>query len=68
MRFFSHRDSRIRSAPELFESECLKITDEPFLLIEGVAQSHRDTIHIKTQWIARLDHSDLQPASSHDFS
>jgi error-prone DNA polymerase len=54
-------------APELFETERLKITSEPFLQIEGVAQHRHSTIHIKAQRIERLDYVELQTAESHDF-
>ncbi|HEY6167992.1 MAG TPA: error-prone DNA polymerase [Verrucomicrobiae bacterium] len=54
-------------SPELFEEERLKITSEPFLTIEGVAQSRHGTIHIKAKKIERLDFAVLQTAESHDF-
>ena len=55
-------------APELFERERLKITAEPFLVIEGVLQSRHQTIHVKARRIERLDYPALQTADSHDFS
>jgi error-prone DNA polymerase len=54
--------------PDLFESDRLKITAEPFLLIEGTAQAKHGTVHIVARSIERLDFSGLQLASSHDFS
>jgi error-prone DNA polymerase len=54
--------------PDLFESDRLKITAEPFLLVEGTAQAKHGTIHIVARSIERLDFSGLQLASSHDFS
>ena len=59
--------SNIIVAPELFESERLKITSEPFLIIEGVAQSRHDTIHIRARLIERLDEAGLPASNSHDF-
>ena len=59
--------SNVIVAPELFEAERLKITTEPFLIIEGVAQRRRETIHIKARKIERLDYAVLQTAGSHDF-
>jgi error-prone DNA polymerase len=54
-------------APKLFEEQRLKITTEPFLVIEGIAQSRHDTIHIQARRIERLDYSGLKTAGSHDF-
>ena len=59
--------SNVIVAPGLFEAERLKITTEPFLIIEGVAQHRQGTIHIKARHIERLDYSGLQTAGSHDF-
>ena len=59
--------SNVVVAPELFEAERLKITTEPFLIIEGVAQLRRETIHIKARKIEHLDYAGLQTAGSHDF-
>ncbi|MBC8002811.1 MAG: error-prone DNA polymerase, partial [Opitutaceae bacterium] len=59
--------SNVIVAPELFEAERLKITTEPFLIVEGVAQNRRETIHIKARIIERLDYAVLQTAGSHDF-
>jgi error-prone DNA polymerase len=52
---------------KLFEAERLKITQEPFLICEGIAQHRHGTIHIKAHRIERLDFADLQTAGSHDF-
>jgi error-prone DNA polymerase len=54
-------------APQLFEQERLTITTEPFLLIEGVAQSRQGTIHIRASRIRHLEYTGLQTAGSHDF-
>ncbi len=54
-------------APKLFEQERLTITMEPFLMIEGIAQSRHNTIHIKAHHIERLECADLDTAGSHDF-
>ena len=54
-------------APALFEEERLKITSEPFLIIEGPAQSRDGTVHIKARRIDRLDFASLKADFSHDF-
>jgi error-prone DNA polymerase len=54
-------------APSLFEEERLKITSEPFLIIEGPAQSRDGTVHIKAKRIDRLDFARLNADRSHDF-
>jgi error-prone DNA polymerase len=54
-------------SPQLFESERLKITEEPFLIIEGIAQSRHGTIHTKAQKIERLDGVEMANPGSHDF-
>jgi error-prone DNA polymerase len=53
--------------PKLFETERLKITTEPFLIIEGEAQSRHGTIHIKARRIERLAFAELEAQASHDF-
>ena len=53
--------------PKLFEEERLKITQEPFLTIEGQAQSKHGSIHVVARTIERLDFPGLQTAASHDF-
>ena len=54
--------------PQLFEAERLRITMEPFLLVEGQVQSRDGTIHVVARTIERLDFTELQTAASHDFS
>ena len=54
-------------APALFEVERLKITSEPFLIIEGPAQSRDGAVHIKARRIDRLDFASLNANVSHDF-
>jgi error-prone DNA polymerase len=54
--------------PNLFETDRLKITSEPFLIVEGTAQAKQGTVHIVARTIERLDFSGLQLSSSHDFS
>jgi len=54
-------------APTLFEAERLTITAEPFLLIEGILQSHHGVIHVKARTIQRLDYAGLHTSESHDF-
>ena len=55
-------------SPGLFESQRLKISAEPFLMIEGVAQNRHNTIHIKARKIERLDFARLQLPAAHDFA
>ncbi len=52
---------------ELFEQERLTITQEPFLVIEGTAQSRHGTIHIQAKKIERLSGTALEGRHSHDF-
>ncbi len=54
-------------APELFERERLKITSEPFLVIEGIVQKRQGTIHVKTRTIQHLMAEGLKSPGSHDF-
>jgi error-prone DNA polymerase len=54
-------------APELFERERLKITSEPFLIIEGIAQKRQGTIHVKARKIERFATERLASPGSHDF-
>jgi len=52
---------------KLFETERLKITTEPFLIVNGIAQNRHNTIHIKALKIERLPYASLETANSHDF-
>ncbi len=54
-------------APALFEAQRLKITSEPFLLIEGIVQSRHGTIHVRAEQIDWLDLDEVELADSHDF-
>jgi error-prone DNA polymerase len=54
-------------SPELFERERLRITQEPFLVLEGIAQRRHETIHVKVLTIERLPFENLATAASHDF-
>lgn len=54
-------------SPKLFEAQRLKITTEPFLLIEGVAQSRHGTIHVRAQRIDWLEIAGLAVSDSYDF-
>jgi error-prone DNA polymerase len=54
-------------SPTVFERERLKITAEPFLVIEGVAQNRHKTVHIQARIVERLDYAGLQTSGSHDF-
>ena len=59
--------SNVIIPPPLFEAERLKITMEPFLIVEGEAQARHDTIHIKAKLIERLIYDNLEVSQSHDF-
>ena len=53
--------------PDLFERMRLLITEEPFLLIEGVVQNTENVVLIKAQKIRPLAHEQLVGSESHDF-
>ena len=53
--------------PDLFEQMRLLITEEPFLLIEGVVQNTDNVVLIKAQQIRPLAHEQLVGSESHDF-
>jgi error-prone DNA polymerase len=53
--------------PDLFEQMRLLITEEPFLIIEGVVQNTDNVVLIKAQQIRPLAHEQLVGSESHDF-
>jgi error-prone DNA polymerase len=53
--------------PQLFEKYRLAITQESFLLIEGILQQHSGVIHVRAKTIQRLPALALANADSHDF-
>jgi error-prone DNA polymerase len=53
--------------PDLFERMRLLITEEPFLIIEGVVQNTDNVVLIKAQNIRPLPHEQLIGSESHDF-
>ncbi len=53
--------------PDLFERMRLLITEEPFLIIEGVVQNTDNVVLIKAQKIRPLAHEQLVGSESHDF-
>jgi error-prone DNA polymerase len=53
--------------PRLFEKYRLVITQESFLLIEGILQMHSGVIHVRAKTIERLPALALAHANSHDF-
>jgi error-prone DNA polymerase len=53
--------------PKLFEKYRLLITEEPFLLIEGVMQNQENVIHVKASHIEALQFKELALPASHDF-
>ena len=59
--------SNIIVHPEIFERNRFVITQETFLLIEGILQARSGTVHIRAEKIERLPTFDLETAKSHDF-
>ena len=59
--------SNIIVHPEIFERNRFVITQETFLLIEGILQARSGTVHIRAEKIERLPTFDLETARSHDF-
>jgi len=53
--------------PQLFEEMRLRISQEAFLLIEGILQNSENVIHVKAQRIEPLPVRDLAGPESHDF-
>src|SRR5256885_16898740 len=53
--------------PDLFERMRLLITEEPFLVIEGVVQKTDNVVLIKAQEIRPPVHEQLIGSESHDF-
>ena len=53
--------------PWLFEQERLRITQEPFLIIEGVLQTRAGTCIVQAEKIEPVPHGALPSAASHDF-
>src|SRR6202521_2545686 len=53
--------------PDLFERMRLLITEEPFLVIEGVVQNSDNVVLIKAREIRPLAHEQLVGTDSHDF-
>jgi len=53
--------------PQIFEKNRLVITQEPFLIIEGILQMHSGVIHVRAEKIERLPSLAIETADSHDF-
>ena len=53
--------------PNMFERYRLIITQENFLLVEGILQSRQRVIHVRAQNIERLPTFALETPNSHDF-
>jgi len=53
--------------PDLFERMRLLITEEPFLVIEGIVQNSDNVVLIKAREIKPLAHEQLVGTDSHDF-
>jgi error-prone DNA polymerase len=59
--------SNIVVQPKLFEKLRLIITQETFLLVEGILQLRSGVIHIKAKHVERLSAPELETADSYDF-
>lgn len=59
--------SNIVVRPNVFERLRLVITQEPFLLVEGILQMRSGVIHVRAENIERLPTFALETAASHDF-
>jgi error-prone DNA polymerase len=59
--------SNVIVTPKMFERHRLIITQENFLLVEGILQSRQGVIHVRAQKIERLPTLALATPSSHDF-
>ncbi len=53
--------------PDLFEKMRLVITEEPFLIIEGIVQNTESVVLVKAWDIRALAHERLSGSASHDF-
>jgi error-prone DNA polymerase len=53
--------------PQLFEECRLLISEEPFLIIEGIVQNIDRVIHVKAVRITPLPYGELAAPVSHDF-
>jgi error-prone DNA polymerase len=54
-------------SPQIFEKNRLVITQETFLLIEGILQLKSGVIHVRAEQIDRLSAPQLETANAHDF-
>ncbi|MCC7374629.1 MAG: error-prone DNA polymerase [Verrucomicrobiales bacterium] len=54
-------------APALFESNRLRITAEPFLMIYGRVQRRHGTVHVRAERMAWVPSAEILVAQSHDF-
>jgi len=59
--------SNVIVTPDMFERYRLIITQESFLLIEGILQSRQGVIHVRAKNIERLPTFALETPNSHDF-
>ena len=59
--------SNVIVTPSLFEKNRLTITQETFLLIEGIFQFRSGVIHIRAKKIERLPAFELETSDAHDF-
>jgi error-prone DNA polymerase len=53
--------------PQIFEQYRLRISEEPFLMIEGTVQNQDRVIHVKARRIEPLTCPGLVAPQSHDF-
>ena len=59
--------SNVIISSALFEQERLRITQEAFLIVEGIAQVRQGTIHLKAERFEALEYQEASVNLSHDF-
>jgi error-prone DNA polymerase len=59
--------SNVILTPALFESERLTVSQEAFLLVEGVIQHQEGVTHLKAKRVRALHDRSLPSPTSHDF-
>jgi error-prone DNA polymerase len=59
--------SNVIISSTLFEQDRLRITQEAFLIVEGIAQVRQGTIHLKAERFEALEYQEASVNLSHDF-
>ena len=55
------------TTPQMFEEHRLVISEEPFLVVEGILQMVEGVIHVRAERVERLVADKMSGAASHDF-